>query len=200
MLSFHSPKGSRDSLFLSNYISINVKDALTRLRGVSEAYIFGEQEYSMRIWMNPERLTALGMTADDVIQAIRQQNVQAAAGAVGAAPTRNSQQVQYTLRAKGRLDQAGEFADIIVRTNADGGVVRVRDVARVELGSASYASRSTLNGSPSVNMAVYQSSGANSLDAVRSIEAEMEHLAGAVSGRRRVPICLRHHPICQSRH
>ena len=178
VLSFHSPKGSRDSLFLSNYISINVKDALTRLRGVSEAYIFGEQEYSMRIWMNPERLTALGMTADDVIQAIRQQNVQAAAGAVGAAPTRNSQQVQYTLRAKGRLDQAGEFADIIVRTNADGGVVRVRDVARVELGSASYASRSTLNGSPSVNMAVYQSSGANSLDAVRSIEAEMEHLAG----------------------
>ncbi len=178
VLSFHSPKGSRDSLFLSNYISINVKDALTRLRGVSEAYIFGEQEYSMRIWMNPERLTALGMTADDVIQSIRQQNVQAAAGAVGAAPTSNSQQVQYTLRAKGRLDQAGEFADIIVRTNADGGVVRVRDVARVELGSASYASRSTLNGSPSVNMAVYQSSGANSLDAVRSIEAEMEHLAG----------------------
>ena len=178
VLSFHSPKGSRDSLFLSNYISINVKDALTRLRGVSEAYIFGEQEYSMRIWMNPERLTALGMTADDVIQAIRQQNVQAAAGAVGAAPTRNSQQVQYTLRAKGRLDKAGEFADIIVRTNADGGVVRVRDVARVELGSASYASRSTLNGSPSVNMAVYQSSGANSLDAVQSIEAEMEHLAG----------------------
>ncbi len=178
VLSFYSPEGSRDALFLSNYISINVKDALTRLRGVSEAYIFGEQEYSMRIWMNPERLTALGMTADDVIRAIRQQNVQAAAGAVGAAPTRNSQQVQYTLRSKGRLDQAGEFADIIVRTNADGGVVRVRDVAQVELGSASYASRSTLNGSPAVNMAVYQSSGANSLETVQSIEAEMKRLAG----------------------
>ncbi len=177
LLSFYSPQGSRDALFLSNYVSINVKDPLTRISGVSEGFIFGAQDYSMRIWMKPERLTALGMTADDVTAAIRQQNIQAAAGGVGSAPAESGQQVQFTLRAKGRLETPEEFGEIIVRANPQGGVVRVRDVARVELGAESYSSRSTLNGSPAVNMAIYQSVGANSLATVEAITAEMKRLA-----------------------
>jgi multidrug efflux pump subunit AcrB len=124
LISFFSPQGTRDVLFLSNYVSINVKDALTRLVGVSEGFIFGAQDYSMRIWLDPERLTALNMTADDVIDAIRRQNVQAAAGGIGSAPIDDAQQVQYTLRAKGRLETPEEFADIVVRTNPAGGLVR----------------------------------------------------------------------------
>lgn len=177
VISFFSPAGSRDVLFLSNYVSINVKDALTRIKGVSEAFIFGEQEYSMRVWMDPERLTSLGLTADDVVSAIQQQNIQAAAGSIGTAPNSRDQQVQYTLRAKGRLKDVEDFKDIIVRTNAKGGVVRIRDVARVELGAQSYASSSTLNGSPAVNMAIYRSSGANALDTVDAIETELKRLS-----------------------
>ncbi len=176
--SFFSPRGTRDSLYLSNYVAINIKDALTRLPGVSEVFIFGARDYSMRIWMNPEKLAAMGMTADDVISAIRQQNIQAAAGGIGSAPSDSGQQVQYTLRAKGRLSDPAEFADIIVRTNPSGGVVRVRDVARVELGSASYASQSNLNGSPAVNMAIYQSTDANALETVTAVKKELERLSG----------------------
>jgi hydrophobe/amphiphile efflux-1 (HAE1) family protein len=177
VISFYSPRGSRDALFLSNYVSINVKDALTRLNGISEGFIFGAQEYSMRIWLNPERLTALGLTADDVTAAIRSQNVQAATGGIGSAPIDEAQQVQYTLRAKGRLEAPEEFADIVVRTNPDGGLVRVRDVARVELGAASYASGSSLNSASTVNLALYQSVGANSLEAVQEVKEEVQRLA-----------------------
>lgn len=178
LMSFYSPEGTRDALFLSNFASINIKDALTRLPGVSEAFIFGAQDYSMRIWMNPERLTALSMTPDDVVAAIRRQNVQAAAGAIGTAPVGGDQQVQYTLRARGRLETPEEFENIVVRSAPGGGLVRLRDVARVELGAASYSARSTLNGAPAVNMAVYQSVGTNALEAVDDIQAEMGRLAG----------------------
>jgi hydrophobe/amphiphile efflux-1 (HAE1) family protein len=177
VISFFSPEGSRDVLFLSNYVSINVKDALTRIKGVSEGFIFGAKDYSMRVWMDPERLTSLGLTADDVVTAIRQQNIQAAAGAIGTAPGKETQQVQYTLRAEGRLKDAADFKNIIVRSNAQGGVVRLKDVARVELGAQSYSSSSTLNGSPAVNMAIYRSAGANALDTVKAIEAELKRLS-----------------------
>jgi hydrophobe/amphiphile efflux-1 (HAE1) family protein len=177
VFSFFSPKGTRDALFISNYVSINVKDALTRIKGVSEAFIFGAQDYSMRIWMDPERLTSLGLTADDVIGAIRGQNIQAAAGSIGTAPGRDGQQVQYTLRATGRLKDAEDFKNIIIRANDQGGLVRVRDIARVELGAQSYSSRSTLNGSPSINMAIYRTSGANALETVQAIEAEVKRLS-----------------------
>ncbi|MGD8959717.1 MAG: efflux RND transporter permease subunit, partial [Desulfobacteraceae bacterium] len=109
VISFFSPEGSRDVLFLSNYVSINVKDALTRIKGVSEGFIFGAKDYSMRVWMDPERLTSLGLTADDVVTAIRQQNIQAAAGAIGTAPGKETQQVQFTLRAEGRLKDVADF-------------------------------------------------------------------------------------------
>ncbi|MFY9943568.1 MAG: multidrug efflux RND transporter permease subunit [Desulfobacterales bacterium] len=177
VISFFSPEGSRDVLFLSNYVSINVKDALTRIKGVSEGFIFGAKDYSMRVWMDPERLTSLGLTADDVVTAIRQQNIQAAAGAIGTAPGKETQQVQFTLRAEGRLKDVADFKNIIVRTNAQGGVVRLKDVARVELGAQSYSSSSTLNGAPAVNMAIYRSAGANALETVTAIEAELKRLS-----------------------
>jgi hydrophobe/amphiphile efflux-1 (HAE1) family protein len=182
LMSFYSPDETHDALFISNFVSININDALTRLPGVSEVFIFGAQNYSMRIWMNPERLTALNMTADDVMGAIRRQNIQAAAGSIGTAPTPNSQQVQYTLRAQGRLETPEQFEHIVVRSGASGGLVRLRDVARVELGAESYSARSTLNGATAVNMAIYQSVGANALEAVESVQAEMQRLVDLFPG------------------
>ncbi|MEA3240880.1 MAG: multidrug efflux RND transporter permease subunit [Pseudomonadota bacterium] len=175
-ISFFSPGKSRDMLFLSNYVSDNVKDALVRLPGVSDVHIFGEKEYSIRIWMNPDRLTALKMTADDVIDAIRQQNIQAAVGSIGREPATAGQQVQYTLRAKGRLNDVEDYKKIVIRRNIQGGLVRVRDIARVELAAKSYSHQSTLNGSPAVTIAVYRSTGANSLNTMRQVTDELEQL------------------------
>jgi hydrophobe/amphiphile efflux-1 (HAE1) family protein len=174
---FFSPKGTRDKLFLSNYVSRNIKDALVRIDGVSDVFIFGEFEYSMRIWMDPERLTARGLTADDVIAAIRQQNIQAAVGSIGTSPADTGQQLQYTLRAKGRLDNPGDFENIIVRSNDQGGLVQVRDVAKVELGARSYVTRSIFNGQPSLAIGIYRSSNANALDTMKAVRAELKHLA-----------------------
>jgi len=177
VITFFAGDGGQDALFLSNYVSINVKDALTRLSGVSEAYIFGALDYSMRIWMDPERLTSLGLTADDVITAIRQQNVQAATGSIGTAPSGDAQQVQYTLRSKGRLNEVGDFENIVIRTNPQGGILRLKDVARVELGAQTYASKSIFDGSPAVNMAIYRTSGANALETMKRIESEIKRLS-----------------------
>jgi hydrophobe/amphiphile efflux-1 (HAE1) family protein len=174
---FFSPKNTRDKLFLSNYVSRNIKDALVRINGVSDVFIFGEFEYSMRIWMNPEKLTALGLTADDVIAAVRQQNIQAAVGSVGTSPAESDQQLQYTLRSKGRLDKPEEFENIIVRSNDQGGLVRIRDVARVELGARSYLTRSIFNGQASLAIGIYRSSNANALDTMRAVRTELAHLA-----------------------
>ncbi|MCG6917665.1 MAG: multidrug efflux RND transporter permease subunit [Deltaproteobacteria bacterium] len=176
-ISFYSPKGTRDRLFLSNYVSKNIKDALVRLRGVSDVFIFGELEYSMRIWMDSTRLTALGLTADDVMAAIRQQNVQAAVGSIGSEPVADSQQVQFTLRAKGRLEDVVDFENIIIRANGQGGLVRIRDIARVELGAKSYDHQSILNGSPAVAMGLYRSPGANTLDTMKEVRNELKRLA-----------------------
>jgi multidrug efflux pump len=174
---FYSPQGTHDKLFLSNYVSRNIKDALLRIDGVSDVHIFGEFEYSMRIWMDPERLTARGLTADDVIAAIRRQNIQAAVGSIGTAPADTGQQVQYTLRAKGRLDNPVDFENIVVRSNDQGGLVRVRDVARVELGAKSYITQSIFNGQASLAIGVYRSSNANALDTMKAVRAELKHLA-----------------------
>jgi hydrophobe/amphiphile efflux-1 (HAE1) family protein len=176
-ISFYSPGKSRNMLFLSNYVSDNVKDTLVRLKGVSDVFIFGEQEYSIRIWMDPDRLTALEMTADDVMDAIRQQNIQAAVGSIGSEPTADSQQVQYTLRAKGRLTDVEEFKDIVVRANDLGGLVRVRDVAEVELAAKSYGHQSALNGSPAATIAVYRSSDANALDTMKAVRTEVQRIS-----------------------
>jgi hydrophobe/amphiphile efflux-1 (HAE1) family protein len=174
---FISPEGTRDRLFLSNYVSRNITDALVRIDGVSDVFIFGEFEYSMRIWMDPDRLTARSLTADDVIAAIRQQNVQAAAGAIGTSPNISGQQLQFSLQAKGRLDDPREFENIIVHTNAQGGLVRVKDVARVELGGQNYATHSTIDGKTSLGLGVYRSSDANALDTMNAVRRTLEELA-----------------------
>ncbi len=176
-ISFLSPERSHDRLYLSNYISKNVKDALVRLKGVSDIFVFGELEYSMRIWMNSERLTALGLTADDVIIAIRQQNIQAAVGSIGAEPSGENQQVYYNLQSRGRLKDVDEFENIIIRTNSNGGLVRIRDIARVELGAKAYGHRSILNGSPAVTMGIYMSLDANALDTMKDVRAELKRIA-----------------------
>lgn len=177
VITFVSPSGTRDRLFLSNYVSRNITDALVRIDGVSDVFIFGEFEYSMRIWLDPDRLTARGLTADDVIAAIRRQNVQAAAGAIGTSPSIPGQQLQFTLTAKGRLDDPLEFENIIVRGNDQGGLVRVRDVARVELGGQTYATHSTIDGQNNLGLGVYRSSDANALDTMNAVRNKLKELA-----------------------
>ncbi|MDY6986617.1 MAG: multidrug efflux RND transporter permease subunit [Thermodesulfobacteriota bacterium] len=167
---------ARDVLSLANWVNINIRDALLRIDGVSDARTFGSHDYTMRVWLDPTRLTSLGLTADDVIGAIQQQNIQAAAGSIGTAPASKDQQVQYTLRAKGRLSTVEEFKDIVVRTNGHGGLVRLRDVARVELGSESYASDDSLNGAPGVPLAVYQTPGSNALETMAAVKGELKNL------------------------
>ncbi len=176
VVAFYSPDKSRNMLFLSNYVSNEVKDSLVRLKGVSDAFIFGEKEYAVRVWMNPDRLTALGMTADDIITAIRSQNIQAAVGAVGQEPLTHKREVQYTLRAKGRLSTVRDFKNIIIRANKDGGLVRLSDVATVELAAKSYGHTDMLNGRQAAVMALYRATGANAMDTMKAVKAELVRL------------------------
>ncbi len=172
----YSPKGTRDDVFISNYATINIRDAIARIPGVGEASVFGPA-YSMRIWMNPDRMQALGVTAADLTAAIQAQNAQASAGQLGSPPSATGQQLQLTVMARGRLADETEFGDIIVRTNRDGAIVRLRDVARVELGAQSYDTASTLNGKPSATVVVYQSADANALAVSDAVLSELTRLS-----------------------
>ncbi|WP_431324078.1 efflux RND transporter permease subunit [Rhizobium sp. YTU87027] len=172
----YSPKGTKDEIFISNYATINIRDAIARLPGVGEASVFGPA-YSMRVWMNPDRMQALAVTAADLTAAIQAQNAQASAGQLGSPPSVTGQQMQLTVTAKGRLASETEFGNIIIRTNRDGAVVRIRDVARVELGAQSYDTASTLNGQPSATVVVYQSSDANALAVSTAVLSELERLS-----------------------
>lgn len=174
----YSPNGSRDGLFLSNYAQINVVNPVSRVAGVGSANLMGGLSYSMRVWLDPQRMAALGITSDDVTNAISQQNVQAGAGLIGAPPIPDDQVLQYSITAQGRLSSTEQFADIIIRTGDDGAIVRVRDIARVELGAQTYASTSQLNGKPAATMAVYQSPGSNALGVAQAVKAELESLKG----------------------
>ncbi|SCX14729.1 efflux RND transporter permease subunit [Nitrosomonas eutropha] len=177
MVSFTSPNGTYDQLFLSNFISLNVNDVLSRVPGVSQVSIFGAQDYSIRIWLNPDKMVDLAITTEDVTAAIRDQNIQAAAGQVGQPPLAPDQQFQYTIQAKGRLSEVSEFQDIIIRAQADGSTVKMEDIARVELGSQTFNVLSRLNGSPAVNFAVYQLPEANALEVAQGIETTLKQLA-----------------------
>ncbi|OWV94741.1 multidrug efflux RND transporter permease subunit [Rhizobium sp. R693] len=172
----YSPKGTKDEVFISNYATINIRDAIARLPGVGEASVFGPA-YSMRVWMNPDRMQALSVTAADLTAAIQAQNAQASAGQLGSPPSVTGQQMQLTVTARGRLASETEFGNIIIRTNRDGAVVRIRDVARVELGAQSYDTASTLNGQPSATVVVYQSSDANALAVSTAVLSELERLS-----------------------
>ncbi|TWF47376.1 efflux RND transporter permease subunit [Neorhizobium alkalisoli] len=175
-LAIYSPKGTRNDVFISNYANVNIRDALARLPGVGDASVFGPT-YSMRIWMMPDRMEALGITASDLTAAIQAQNAQASAGQIGSPPAMTGQQLQLTVAARGRLASEAEFGDIIVRSNRDGGIVRLRDVARIELGAQSYDTASTLNGRPSATVVVYQSSDANALAVSNAVLGELDRLS-----------------------
>ncbi len=177
VVSIYSPDGSRDALYLSNYATINVLDELRRTPGVGDANLFGPQDYSMRVWVNTDRLTGLGLTAQDLINAIRAQNVQAAAGRIGARPISDDQTLQLNIVTQGRLGNPEEFGGIVIRTNPDGSTLRVRDVARVELGAKSLDVEQRMDGVPAALIGVYQAPGANAVNAAAAIRALMERAA-----------------------
>lgn len=171
-----SPSGKYDSLYLSNYATLKVKDELARLPGVGQVQIFGAGEYAMRVWLDPNKVASRGLTASDVVNAMREQNVQVSAGQLGAEPMPTQSDYLLSINAQGRLQNEEEFGNIILKTSDDGTVVRLRDVARIEMGSGNYALRSQLNNKDAVGIGIFQAPGANAInlsDAVRDKMAEL---------------------------
>ena len=168
--------GKYDTLFLSNYATLNIVDELKRIPGVGDVTVFGAQDYSMRIWLKPDRMAQLGLTTSDIANAVNIQNAQNAAGKIGAEPAPSDQVLTYTVTAKGRLLTPAEFGDIIIRASGPGGVLRLKDVARVELGAYSYDQRVTLDGQPTIALGVFLQTGANALDVAKRVRTQMEEL------------------------
>jgi len=166
-----------DTLFLSNYLTVNVLDLLKRLPGVADATIFGARDYSMRVWLRPDRMAQLGVTTTDVANAIRVQNNQYAAGKIGQEPATEGQPLVYTVTARGRLVDPGEFGNIILRANGPNGVLRVKDVARLELGAQAYDQFTTVDGKPTIGIAIFLQSGANALKVGNLVRDTMDELS-----------------------
>lgn len=175
-VSLYSPLGTLSPLFVSNYASTQVREALARLPGVGEVQMFGARDYSMRIWLRPDRMNALNITTDDVAQALREQNVQGAAGQVGPPPVFNGQQQTLTINGLGRLNEAASFGEIILRRGAQGQLVRLADVATIELGARSYSSGAQLNGKASAYLGIYPTPTANALQVASAVRAELNRL------------------------
>ncbi|MDA8252062.1 MAG: efflux RND transporter permease subunit, partial [Rhodospirillales bacterium] len=176
-LQFYSDNGKQDPLFISNYITINVLDRLSRVPGVGQAFVFGAMDYSMRIWFDADRLNSLSLMPSDIIAAIQSQNQQNAIGRVGARPTTDATQFQINLQTQGRLLTPEQFGRIIVRANPDGSVLRVSDVARVELGAATMDTLSRLNGQPAVSIGIYLAPGANAVNTSRLVSRTLDELS-----------------------
>ena len=176
VLSVYSPSGTFDSQFLGNYATININDALLRVPGVGQVTNFGTADYAMRIWVKPDQLTKLGLTVSDLNNAVQQQSTVNPAGQIGGEPAPPGQQFTYSVRAPGRLIRAEEFGSVIVRQNTDGSVVRLKDVARIELGSLVYQQIGRFNGKPAVIIAVYQAPGSNALAVANQVKAQMEEI------------------------
>jgi hydrophobe/amphiphile efflux-1 (HAE1) family protein len=176
VVALDSPKSTYDSLFLSNYATLNVVDELKRVPGAADVQIFGARDYSMRLWLQPDKMARLGITTGDVAAAVNAQNAQFAAGKIGADPAPPDQQLVYTVTARGRLVEPEQFGDIVLRASGTGGVLRVKDIARVELGAQSYDASSTVNGQPAIALAVFLQSGANALDVGNAVKARMKAL------------------------
>ncbi|MBP8283868.1 MAG: efflux RND transporter permease subunit, partial [Chromatiaceae bacterium] len=176
VINVFSPDDSKESLFLSNFATINVQNELARVAGVGQANQFGPLNYSMRVWIEPEKMAALGISPQDVVTAIQKQNLQAALGAIGGPPIGDDQVFQLTIVTEGQLVKPEEFGEIVVRSSQDGGIVRVKDIARVELGSQIYASFSNFNGKPTAAIGLYQAPGANALQVATDVRAQLEQL------------------------
>ncbi|WP_373652976.1 efflux RND transporter permease subunit [Schlesneria sp. DSM 10557] len=176
IVNLFSPDDSRDNLYLSNYATIQLRDELSRLPGVGDITFLGQRDYSMRVWIDPERLASSGLTTDDVVHAIEQQNIQVAAGQIGQPPAAKDQVFQFTMTTLGRLSEDEQFADMVLRTEADGSLIRLKDVARTELGALGYDQMCTLNSQPSVALSVYQLPGSNALGTAQLVRRKMEEL------------------------
>ena len=177
LITLTSPDRTFDDIYLANYGTLRIKDELSRIYGVGSVTFFGGADYSMRIWLDPAKLESRDLTAQDVVEAVREQNVQVAAGQLGQPPAPAGQAFQYTINTLGRLESIEEFEDIIVKTTGGGRVTRVADVARVELGGQNYDMFSSLSGDTAVAIAIYQLPGANALDVASKIRTLMERLS-----------------------
>jgi multidrug efflux pump len=177
VVNLFSPDDRYDQIYVSNFAYLHVKDALSRMPGVGSIIIFGARDYSMRIWLDPEKVAARNLTADDVVNAIREQNVQVAAGQVGAPPIGKGLSFQYIVNAQGRLADEKQFGDIVVKTGTDGQVTRVRDIARVELAALDYSMNSKLDGKPTASIAIFQLPGSNSIKTSDAVHQAMEEMA-----------------------
>jgi HAE1 family hydrophobic/amphiphilic exporter-1/multidrug efflux pump len=176
VLALISPDKSRDSLFLSNYASLNLADDLKRVPGVGDVQLFGEKSYSLRAWVNPEKMASLGVTMTDVSNAIASQNTQNAIGKIGDEPAADAQKLTFTVTAKGRLVSPAQFEQIIVRQDPQKGVVRLKDVARVEIGAQTYSTTTFMDGAPAIGLGINLQTGANALDVADAVKAKLETL------------------------
>ena len=179
IISLSSPDGRYDDLFLGNYATLRLRDVLSRIDGVGDVTIFPQSDYAMRIWLNPRQLESRNLTTDDVLSAIREQNVQVAAGQIGQPPAPVGQNFQYTVNVLGRLSETEQFEDIIIKIGEDGGITRLGDIARIELGGKSYSVVSKLNGATSASVIIYQLPGANALEIAEKIRSTMKELSTA---------------------
>src|ERR1700682_5085592 len=177
VITVFSPKNTYDAVYLSNYATINIIDTLARIKGVGQVTLFGPLDYSLRIWLDPDRLTELNLTPNDIIAAVQSQNVQAALGRVGAAPITREQQVQINIKTTGRLTRPEEFAAIVLRANPDGSVIRIKDVARVEMSAKSQDRYSRFNGAPAAAIGIYQTPGSNAVEVAQRVRDTMSELA-----------------------
>ena len=183
VVAVYSPKHSYDPLFLSNYVTINLLDQIKSTPGVGDAVLWGPQDYAMRAWVKTDALTGLNLTTGDIINAIQSQNVQAAVGRIGARPISNDQQLQLNIQTKGRLTSVDEFSKIVIRTNPDGSVLRLGDVARLELGAANLDRETRFNGGPAAAIAIYQTPGANAITTLQAVQGQARATANALSRR-----------------
>src|SRR4029079_19304023 len=169
VVALSSPKGTYDAVFLGNYCDINLVDAIKRVRGVGDVKNFTAQDYSMRIWLRPDKLASLGVAPSDVANALKEQNAQSPAGRIGAEPAPAGQENQFNVRALGLLKDPKEFAEVIVRSNPDGSQVKIKDVGRVELGAQTYDLRARLNKSPAGAIGIYLAPGANAIETANNV-------------------------------
>ncbi len=187
LVALNSPKGSHDAEFLANYAYINLSDSLSRVKGISQVQVFGARQYAMRIWVRPDQLAKLNITVPEIINAINTQNTVNPAGKISGRPRPPGQQFTYTVRAQGRLTSEQEFGEIVLRARPDGSIVRLKDVARIELGSQDYDIIGRLDSKPTAVLALYQLPGSNAIEAANGVKRLMLELKGwakfASSGR-----------------
>src|SRR6202041_3207126 len=176
LVAIFSPNGTFDTKFLGNYAYININDPIARLYGVGQTQVFGSGQYAMRLWVKPDQLAKLGITVTDIVNALQAQNTVNPAGQVGGEPAQSNQQFTYAVLAQGRLTSPEQFGDVIVREAPNGGTVRVKDVARVELGTQDYSLMARLNGKPSAAIAVYQLPGTNAVQTVEGVRKLMAQM------------------------